>query len=143
MPLPRLRRLIEREFEHGEKAREDLLAKRAEIDQQLTALDRRLEAAKNYRLTLEGRFATTPTVARTPRKASGPRAKRGELGGFRKEVYDYVAAQHGRTSRQVIDHFKDVKVSKVNAALHNLKKQGQLTQDGRGGQYVAAPEAAA
>ena len=38
------------------------------LDQQLTALDRRLEAAKNYRLTLEGRFATTPKSHARPAK---------------------------------------------------------------------------
>jgi hypothetical protein len=54
--------VIEREVAEVQKAREDLLAKRAEIDEQLLALDRRLYAAQTYQAALEGK---TPH-SRTP-----------------------------------------------------------------------------
>ena len=51
-----LQSVIEKEFQEVEKARQELLAKRDEIEEQLRALDLRLQAAINYRATLEGNF---------------------------------------------------------------------------------------
>ena len=87
----------------------------------LDALDRE-RRSKQPSLPLEGK----------------PRAVRGK----RQEVLD-LFKQHpdGLLARQVAEKLgvSDKKQqSAVNAALHNLKKQGFLTQEGRGGQYVTA-----
>ena len=63
-----LESLIEKEYETVQKEREDLLARRAEIDDKLRALDRRLDAAANYKATLEGKFVR-PTRAPSQRKS--------------------------------------------------------------------------
>ena len=64
-----LESLIEKEYDTVQKEREDLLAKRTEIDDKLRALDRRLDAAANYKATLEGKFVR-PTRAPAQRKAT-------------------------------------------------------------------------
>ena len=86
-----LESLIEKEYETVQKAREDLLAKRAEIDDQLRALDRRLDAAANYKATLEGKFARPArTGQRKPRAPSTGRAPRGAGGELQKRILSVI-----------------------------------------------------
>ena len=86
-----LESLIEKEYETVQKEREALLARRAEIDDKLRALDRRLDAAANYKATLEGKFAR-PTRAPSQRKAAtGTRAPRGAGGEMQKKILAVVA----------------------------------------------------
>jgi hypothetical protein len=109
--------------------REKLLLERADLQAKIDEVDKRIRRIERY-------FADAP--AAKPRAAS-TRAPRGELGGFRKEVYDFVA-QHpkGLEAGPVQAHFKgSVKATKISAALFNLKKQGRLVQpDGDRGRYV-------
>ena len=76
-----LEALIEKEFQDVQKTREDLLAKKQEIDNQLRALDLRLQAAVNYRATLEGKFAQPVTRSRKQQTKTGTRAPRGARAG--------------------------------------------------------------
>jgi hypothetical protein len=69
---------IQREREEVQKARDDLLAKRRDIDEQLQGLDRRWEAAEAYEAVLRGK---PMPQARAPRAPSAGRGKRGERRG--------------------------------------------------------------
>ena len=85
-----LESLIEKEYETVQKEREALLARRAEIDDKLRTLDRRLDAAANYKATLEGKFVR-PTRAPSQRKAAtGTRAPRGAGGDMQKKILAVV-----------------------------------------------------
>jgi hypothetical protein len=82
--------VIEREVAEVQKAREDLLAKRAEIDEQLLALDRRLYAAQTYQAALEGKLPTVEPRTRKPRESSGPRAPRGSREQLKAQIIEVV-----------------------------------------------------
>ena len=136
-----LETLIEREYETVRKEREDLLAKRTEIDQQLTALDRRLEAAANYKATLEGKFARPTQGARKPRAPSTGRAPRGARAELRGKIIALLQ-QHpeGLVANQITAAIPDKAVPNL---LSLMKKQGDITQDAkRGPWYIPSGEAA-
>ena len=63
--------LLERRHQAIAKEREDLLARRAEIDEQLSQLDIRIQAWANYKATLEGKFRP-PTAAASRERKPGP-----------------------------------------------------------------------
>jgi Skp family chaperone for outer membrane proteins len=130
-----LEALIEREYETVQKEREKLLAEQAKIDEQLRALDRRLEAAANYKATLEGKFAAPQRKAR----ASSARAPRGARGELRQRILDLLRKNpDGLVSRQIGDALPDSKNQLPNV-LSQMKGEGLLTQAaGRKTPYRAA-----
>jgi hypothetical protein len=145
----------EQDLAQARKTIEDLKAQREDIDRQIheaSAIIRGWEAfdlAVQGKLTLPGEAAPAQTAEPKTRKATGTRAKPGELGGFRKEVYDFVK-QHpkGLEAGDVQAHFnprKDKKLgAKVGAALYKLKDVGALEQPSGGrGPYVAVVTSAA
>jgi hypothetical protein len=132
---------IQREREEVQKAREDLLAKRREIDEQLKGLDRRWEAAEAYEAVLRGKPIPQPRAPRAPR---APRGKRGER---RAELVDLIR-QHpdGLTADQINQFLNatDKKDKQVIAnLLANMKKEGTLHQEQRRGPYVIPADKAA
>jgi hypothetical protein len=134
-----LEALIEREFEQVGKEREDLLVKRTEIDEQLRALERRLEAAANYRATLEGKFAR-PTRQASQRKRSG-RAPRGARGEMRAKIIELV--RQGELTAAAIyaelEATDAIAKRPIDAALTQMKKDGTLKQGRVKGPYTLAP----
>jgi Skp family chaperone for outer membrane proteins len=136
-----LESLIEREFEQVGKEREDLMAKRAEIDDALRALDRRLEAAANYKATLEGTF-TRRTAERRPRARSSTRAPRGARAELRTRIIDLIkqfpdglTAEGINNELQATDPKEKQKIANV---LSLMKQDGQITQEQRRGPYKVA-----
>jgi hypothetical protein len=143
MAQPTMESVIEREYETVQKEREDLLAKRADIDEQLRALDLRLEAATNYKATLEGKFAR-PTQA--PRKSRGPstgRAPRGAGGELQKHILAVVEQFPDGASAEVINSELQADTADakkpIAAALFRMKKSDVLLQLKPRGPYSVAP----
>ena len=138
-----LEALIEREFENVKKERDDLLAKRQEIEQQLEALDRRLLAAQNYQATLEGKRPPAEPKPRKPRESSGPRAPRGSREALKNQMVDQIKKHpEGLITGQIAAAFPGVQG--LGNLLSLLKKEGRIHQDAkRGPYYVSSKEAAA
>jgi hypothetical protein len=81
--------LIDRE--RLQKHLEDVHARRTELKAELEKLNRASEAATAYMDVWEGKTRhAAPQAEQEPRTKRGPRGKRGEIRGFRKEVYDFV-----------------------------------------------------
>ena len=139
-----LESLIEKEYETVQKEREALLARRAEIDDKLRALDRRLDAAANYKATLEGKFAR-PTRAPSQRKAAtGTRAPRGAGGEMQKRILAVVAAiPEGATAEVINTELRATTTEAkkpIAAALFRMKKTGVLHQPKpRGPYFIPTP----
>jgi hypothetical protein len=137
--------VIEREFAEVQKAREDLLAKRAEIDEQLLALDRRLYAAQTYQAALEGKLPTAEPRTRKPRESSGPRAPRGSREQLKARIIDLVKRHaEGLVSDQInqaLNATDPKKRQQIANVLAVLKKDGVLHQEQRRGPYTASAEA--
>jgi Skp family chaperone for outer membrane proteins len=134
-----LESLIEKEHETVQKEREDLLAKRAEIDEQLRALDLRLDAATNYKATLEGKFAR-PTQgqrkSRAPSTERAPRAKQGELPELWKRIAGVVEqyGSDGARADTIYDEMRSLygtDKKPIDAALLKMKQRQILTQTAR------------
>jgi hypothetical protein len=137
-----LEALIEKEFAEVQKAREELLAKREEIDQQLVALDRRLYAAETYKAVLEGKLPAAEPRTRKPREASGPRGRRGSREQLKSRIVDLVrqhptglAADQINQSLNATDPKQKQQIANV---LSLLKKDGLLRQEHRRGPYKAS-----
>jgi hypothetical protein len=130
-----LEALIEREYETVEREREKLRAERAKIDEQLRALDRRLDAAANYKATLEGKFASPARKAR----ASSGRAPRGARGELRQRILDLLRQNpDGLLASQIGDALPESK-KQLPSVLSQMKGDGLLTQAaGRKTPYKAA-----
>jgi cell division septum initiation protein DivIVA len=128
--LEALLALLEKEYEAVQKEREKLLAERAEIDEQLRALDRRLDAAANYKATLEGKF-TRPTRER--KASAGTGTKRGSREATRQEIIKLLE-QHpqGLMPNQITSVVTDNAVPNL---LSQMKKTGQIRQPNKRGLY--------
>jgi hypothetical protein len=124
------------------KGLEGLQTKRKALQAELTEIDREIQAGLAYMDIRQGK-PYGATYAAPLDKAPTPSSDR-ESTGFRKEIEEHVkaAGAGGLFSSQVSKHFnpsKDDKLqSRINAALHNLKKQGKLRQETRNAQYIAA-----
>jgi hypothetical protein len=127
---------IEREFSQVQKTRDDLLAKRAEIDEQLAAIDQRYTNLINARAALQGKFtAPVERKMRKPRQSSGTRAPRGSREELKGKILDLVK-QHpdGLVSKQITDTFPD-QAKAIPNLLNLMKKDNHLHQDARRGPY--------
>jgi hypothetical protein len=133
MAAAHLESVIEKEYQEVEKARKELLAKRAEIDEQLEALNLRILAAENYRATLEGRFS--PPRERKPR-ATSTRAPRGSREELKKQIVDLLK-QHpeGLVSNQITAAIPEG-TKQIPNVLSLMKKEGLLHQEARRGPYA-------
>jgi hypothetical protein len=142
-----LEALIEKEFTEVQKAREDILAKRAELDKQLAALDLRIRAVENYRATLEGKFAAPQAVqsgprSRTPRQQAGPRAARGSREHVKNQIVQLLHEHpEGLFASQITDLLADY-AKQIPNVLSLMKKEGAIHQDARRGPYYIPQEAA-
>jgi hypothetical protein len=137
-----LEALIEKEFAEVQKAREELLAKREEIDEQLLVLERRLYAAQTYQAALQGKLSAAEPRTRKPREAAGPRGRRGSREQLKSQIVDLVR-QHpeGLAADQINQSLKagDPKQRQQIANLLSLlKKDGILRQGQRRGPYTAS-----
>ena len=140
---PTLESLIEKEYETVQKEREDLLARRAEIDDKLRALDRRLDAAANYKATLEGKFVRPTRAPRKSRAPSTGRAPRGAGGEMQNRILG-VVAQIGEATAEVINTELGANSAEakkpIAAALFRMKKSGALRQPKpRGPYFIPTP----
>jgi hypothetical protein len=138
MAEPTIKRVIEREFAEVQKSREDLLAKRAEIDDQLRALDRRLEAATNYKATLEGKFRTSFSERKT--RAPSTRAPRGDRAKLKEKILDLL--RQGELTAEAINSelqaTEPKEKQKIANVLSLMKQNGAITQEQRRGPYTIA-----
>ncbi len=132
---------IAREREEIQKGREDLLAKRREIDEKLQSLDRRWEAAEAYEATLRGKPAPKAHAARAP---GAPRGKRGER---RAELLDLIRQHPDGLTADQINHSLNATDKRDKQAIANLlanmKKEGTLHQEQRRGPYIVPTNEAA
>ncbi len=132
---------IAREREEIQKAREGLLAKHREIEEQLQSLDRRWEAAEAYEAALRGKPASKARGARTP---GAPRGKRGER---RVELLDLIRQHPDGLTADQINHSLNATEKRDKQAIANLlanmKKEGTLHQEQRRGPYVVPANKAA
>jgi hypothetical protein len=136
MAAANLQSLIEKEYQDVQKAREELLAKRAQIDEQLEALDLRIRAAENYRATLEGRFSP-PARERKP-AATSTRAPRGFREELKKQILDLLK-QHpqGMVSNRITAAIPEG-AKQIPNVLSVMKKEGLLDQETKRGPYRVA-----
>jgi Adenosine deaminase z-alpha domain len=111
--------------------REQELTNKRKAEDRLNPIAREFEAIEAYERVKRGKGERKP-------RATGTRGRRG---GKRQEVLDLIRQYpEGLVARQVAERlgvFDEKQQSQINAALHNLKKQGHLQQEGRGGPYVA------
>lgn len=127
---------IAEERERINKEREGLLAKRAEIDQQIAASDRELAAITAYEQVKQGKAIQghLPLQART-RRASGVRAPRGAREEIKRKIIDLVREHpEGLVSSQIAEALPDY-AKQIPNVLSILKKDGALHQEARRGPY--------
>jgi hypothetical protein len=133
---------IEREFAEVQKARDELLAKRNEIDQELLALDRRLYAAQTYRAALQGKLPTSEPRTRKPRETSGARARLGSREHLKNQILEIVSQHPEGLVADQINRSLNVTDPKQKQQIANvltlLKKEGALHQEQRRGPYTAS-----
>ena len=139
-----LESLIEKEYETVQRERKDLLARRAEIDDKLRALDRRLDAAANYKATLEGKFVRPTQGPRKSRAPSTGRAPRGAGGDMQKKILAVVQLFPQGATAEVINselQATDAETKKpIAAALFRMKKTNVLRQPKpRGPYFIPTP----
>ena len=136
--------LLDKEFAEVQKTREDLLAKRAEIEEQLHAIDQRFTNLKNAQAALQGKW-TPPTGAprtRKPRTESGPRAPRGSREQLKSQIIALLKEHpQGLISSQIADELPDG-AKQIPNVLSILKNDGKIKQDARRGPYYLPSEAA-
>jgi hypothetical protein len=128
--------VIEREFQEVEKTRESLLAKRAEIDEQLQQVEQRFTNLRNALAALEGKFTPptrAPSVKRRPRASSGDRAPRGSREQLKTRISDLLK-QHpkGLVANQITTAIPGKGVPNL---LSLMKKEGMISQEARRGPY--------
>ena len=134
--------VIEKEFAEVQKAREELLAKREEIDQELLVLERRLYAAQTYQAALQGKLPTAEPRTRKPRESSAPRARRGSREQLKTQIVDLVRQHPTGLATDQINQSLNATDSKQKQQIANvlslLKKDGLLRQEQRRGPYTAS-----
>ena len=143
MAPPTMEAVIEREYETVQKERDDLIAERDKIDEQLRALDRRLEAAANYKATLEGKFARPTAATRKPRATTG-RAPSGARAKLREQIDTLIQQFPKGLSGEGINAELQATDKKTKAAiaavLTQMKADGRILQPGgRRTLYFPAP----
>jgi hypothetical protein len=139
---------LETKRERLQKQREDIHAKRAEFDEQLAAIDQELYALDVYVQAKAGkRFDLAPTRAPSQRKASGPRAPRGEPSDLQKRILEVIRefGPDGAKAESINAELNatDVEEKKIAAALFRMKKTGILNQAGRRQPYTLGTNAPA
>jgi hypothetical protein len=136
MVKPTFETFIAEERERLQKAKEDLLSKRQEVDEQLTAADRELQAIAAYEQAKQGKFPFREPRTRKPKDSAGPRAPRGSREQLKSRIVELVK-QHptGLTSRQITDALDSTVAKQLPNLLSLMKKEGALAQEGRGGPY--------
>jgi hypothetical protein len=134
--------VIEKEVADVQKAREELLAKREEIDNELLSLDRRLHAAQTYQAALQGKLPTAEPRTRRPRESSGPRARRGSREHLKNQIVELVSKHPAGLAADEINQSLDATDPKQKQQIANvlslLKKEGALHQEQRRGPYTAS-----
>jgi hypothetical protein len=137
-----LEALIEKEFAEVQKAREALIAKREEIDQELLALDRRLYAAQTYQAALQGKLPTGEPRTRKPREKSAQRGRRGSREQLKSQIVDLVRQHPTGLAADQINQSLNATDPKLKQQIANvlslLKKDGLLRQEQRRGPYTAS-----
>src|SRR3954464_13845996 len=126
--------MVERDRERLTKAREDALARRKQIDDEIEAIDREFEAIKAYERIKTQKTQKGGAASKKP----GQRARRGER---QQEVLDLIG-QHpdGLTRAEILAELgakgdKKAEAS-ISSALNNLKKSGRLGSEGK--RYILA-----
>lgn len=122
---------VENERKRLNKLREDTLAKRAELDDQIANIDRELEAISAYELAKQGKL---PTASRAPRSTGKRRT------GIRAEVLAHIK-NAGKINRAGLLEKMGVKGDKsgeqsVSNALSALKRNGDVKV--KDGMYAVA-----
>jgi hypothetical protein len=136
--------VIEIEFQKVEKTREGLLAKRAEIDEQLQEVDQRFTNLSNALAALQGKFTPPTRGTRGPseqrkfRVVSGGRAPRGSREQLKTRITDLLK-QHpeGLVANQITTAIPDKGVPNL---LSLMKKEGTISQEARRDPYRIASD---
>jgi hypothetical protein len=141
MAEPELETVLEKRFANIEKRREDLLARRAELDEQLHDVEDEYQRVKTAQEALAGKFRVTPTERR-PRAASGRRAPRGARAELREKIVNLIKGDSDGLTAEGINsaleaHDKKAKQQIANV-LSSMKADGVLTQEARRGPYKLA-----
>lgn len=125
---------VEKERKRLTKQREDLLAKRATLDEQLASIDKEFNAIEAYEMAKRGKLPSAPRTRRAG--TTGTRRT-----GIRQEVLDRVKGKPDGVSRADLLDAMGLKGNKsgeqsISNALSALKKQGLI--DNKDGMYIAA-----
>jgi hypothetical protein len=147
MAEPTFETLLEKTFADLKKRREDLRAKKAEIEQELMACERDYRRFQTAQEALEGRFDQLTKAPRKPRESGekSTRAPRGERGRLMREFHEFIRTQMptGATSDAVAVEFQktDKKGRDLVAnILSRMKAEGYLTHSGvKGSAYKIGP----
>jgi hypothetical protein len=135
-----LETMFEKRFAGIQKRREDLLARRAELEEQLHAVEDEYQRVKTAQEALAGKFRAIPTE-RKPR-APSTRAPRGERGKFREQIKEFVGqSPDGVTAQEIYQELgaTDPQDKRpIDVALTAMKKEGALSQERRRGPYKVA-----
>ena len=143
MAQPTMEAVIEREYETVSKEREDLLARRAEIDDKLRALDRRLKPQRTTRPRWKGSLA--PTQARANPAHPPPAALHAAQAGRcrRRSSPSSRIFPQGATAEVINSELQATPLkrrSPIAAALFRMKKNNVLHQPKpRGPYFIPTP----
>jgi hypothetical protein len=138
--------VIEIEFQKVEKTREGLLAKRAEIDEQLQEVDQRFTNLSNALAALQGKFTPPTRGTRGPseqrkfRVVSGGRASRGSREALKTRILDLLKQNPtGLISSQIASALPEG-AKQIPNVLSLLKADGKITQDAKRGPWYIPSE---
>jgi chromosome segregation ATPase len=141
MAEPTLETMFDKRFADIQKRREDLLAKRTEIEEQLHAVEDEYQRVKTAQEALAGKFKATP-AERKPR-ATSTRAPRGARAELRQKLYDLIGqfpegltAEGINSELQATDPKEKQKIANV---LSLMVKDRVLTWGGRRQPYRLGP----
>ena len=131
--------LLEKEFADVQKQREDILAKQAEIAEQLHAVEERFTRLKNAQAALQGTLHIG--APKEPKaRAKGTRAPRGKRGEMREQIVALVGQfPNGLTAEGIYSELQ-ADTPKAKQAIANLlvgmKKDNLIAQAVKRGPYT-------
>jgi hypothetical protein len=132
---------VEEERARLTKTREECLAKRQEIDEEIAAVDRELDAIAAYEQVKRGKASTLSQQPRA-RRTSGARAPRGSREHLKNQIIELVSKHpEGLVSDQInrsLNITDPKQKQQLATVLALLKKEGALHQEQRRGPYTAS-----
>jgi hypothetical protein len=135
--------VIERDLAEATKTREDLLTKRAELDEQIRAAEQRYNMLKHVQAVLQGRVSIEASTERKSRAPSSGRAPRGARAEIRNQIAELLPRFADGLSAEGINSELQAETKAQKQAIANvlsqMVKEGILTWGGRRQPYKLAP----